>query len=137
MTNRRSDVLVVEDDPDLVEIVRLMLDTLGYDVRCTRNGREAIAAVAQKKPAVVLLDMLMPVMDGWECARELRARYGHTVPIVVMTAAEHAGVRADQVGAVDVLSKPFDIDHLLSVIARYAPTHSSDTTSSAAPPDNQ
>jgi CheY-like chemotaxis protein len=115
-----GDVLVVEDDPDLMEVVRIMLDASGYDVRCTRNGREAIAAVAQQKPAVVLLDMLMPVMDGWECARELRARYGHAVPIVVMTAAEHARARADQIGAVDdVLSKPFEMDQLLRVVGRY------------------
>ena len=120
MVETPGHVLVVEDDPDLMEIVRIMLDVSGYDVRCTRNGREAIAAVAQHKPAVVLLDMLMPVMDGWECARELRARYGRAVPIVVMTAAEHARARADEVGAVDdVLPKPFERDQLIRVVGRY------------------
>jgi CheY-like chemotaxis protein len=119
-----GDVLVVDDDPDLMEIVRIMLDSSGYEVRCARNGREAIEAVAQKKPAVVLLDMLMPVMDGWQCARELRARYGSGIPIVVVTAAEHARARADQAGGVDdVLPKPFDMDDLLRVVARYAATH--------------
>ena len=115
------DVLVVDDDPDLREIVREMLHLSGYEVRCAGNGQEAVEAVAQKMPAVVLLDMLMPVMDGWQCARELRARYGRAVPIVVVTAAEHARARADQIdGANDVLSKPFEMDDLLRLVARYA-----------------
>jgi len=120
MSDGSADVLVVDDDPDLREIVRMMLDCSGYQVRCAGNGKEAVEAVANRMPAVVLLDMLMPVMDGWQCARELRARYGRSVPIVVVTAAEHARARADQVGDVDdVLSKPFDMDDLLRVVARF------------------
>ena len=115
-----SDVLVVDDDPDLMEIVRIMVMSSGYEVRCARNGREAIERVEEKKPAVVLLDMLMPVMDGWQCARELRQRYGHDVPIVVVTAAEHVRARADEVGVDEVLPKPFEMDDLLRVVARYA-----------------
>jgi CheY-like chemotaxis protein len=66
------------------------------------------------------------VMDGWQCARELRTRYGRAVPIVVVTAAEHARARADQVGGVDgVLSKPFDMDDLLRVVARFVQRSSS------------
>jgi CheY-like chemotaxis protein len=117
-----ADVLVVDDDRDMREVVQMMLVVSGYEVRCARNGREAVEAVADRRPAVVLLDMLMPVMDGWQCARELRARYGSGVPIVVVTAAEHARARADQIGDVnDVLSKPFEMDDLLRVVARYAP----------------
>jgi CheY-like chemotaxis protein len=122
------DVLVVDDDEDLTEMVRIMLVTSGYRVRCVRNGREAIAAVAQRMPSIVLLDMLMPVMDGWQCARELRARYGRRVPIVVMTAAEHARARAGQVGIDDVLSKPFDMDDLLRVVARHGQKIADDVT---------
>jgi CheY-like chemotaxis protein len=65
--------------------------------------------------------MLMPVMDGRQCARELRARYGDTVPIVVVTAAEHARARASEIGDVaDVLAKPFEMDDLIRVVERYA-----------------
>jgi CheY-like chemotaxis protein len=116
-----SDVLVVDDDPDLTEVVRMMLEASGYKVRCAGNGREALGAVAQKMPAVILLDMRMPVMDGWDCAMELRARYGRSVPIIIVTAAEHAQARADQVGINVVLGKPFDFSDLLSVVARYVP----------------
>jgi CheY-like chemotaxis protein len=129
MTDTRADVLVVDDDPDLREVVRTMLDISGYEVRCAKNGKEAVDAVAQKTPAVILLDMLMPVMDGWQCARELRARYGDAVPIVVVTAAEHARARANEIGGVDdVLSKPFDMDELLRVVGRYAEKNGADVS---------
>jgi len=123
MTDTPADVLVVDDDPDLMEIMQVMLHSSGYEVRCACNGREAIEAIAQKMPAVVLLDMLMPVMDGSQCAKELRARYGRNLPIVVVTAAEHAQARAAQAGVVidAVLAKPFEMEHLLRVVARYLP----------------
>ena len=81
-------------------------------------------------PDLILLDMLMPVMDGWQCARELRARYGRSVPIVIVTAAEHARASAAQIGADAVLSKPFEVS--LKVVARHvvkAANAASDTPS--------
>jgi CheY-like chemotaxis protein len=118
----QPDVLVVDDDPDLLETMHTMLDLEGYEVRCVRNGQEALEAAAEKLPGVVLLDMLMPVMNGWECARELRARFGQRVPIVVVTAAEHAHARAARIGGVaGVLQKPFDMDDLLEIVSRYVP----------------
>ncbi|HKE83160.1 MAG TPA: response regulator [Vicinamibacterales bacterium] len=119
---RAPHILLVDDDPDLVEILRILLEDCGYSVRCARNGREALESVAQERPAVILLDMLMPVMDGWRCAREVRARYGRGVPIVVVTAAENARARANTVGSIDeVLAKPFDIQELLRIVDRYVP----------------
>ena len=119
---RAPHILLVDDDPDLVEILRILLEDRGYSVRCARNGREALESVAEERPAVILLDMLMPVMDGWRCAREVRARYGRGVPIVVVTAAESARARANTVGSVDeVLAKPFDIGELLRIVNRYVP----------------
>jgi len=115
-----SDILIVDDDPDMVETMLLILSHAGYAVRGARNGLDALAAVAERRPALVLLDMLMPVMDGWRCAQELRARYGHGLAIVVLTAAEHAGARASEVAADGVLAKPFEIDDLLAVVTRYA-----------------
>jgi DNA-binding response OmpR family regulator len=114
-----EDVLVVDDDPDMVELMLIVLEQAGYAARSARNGREALSAAAERTPALVLLDMLMPVMNGWECAYELRARYGSELKIVVVTAAEHPRARADEVGADDVLPKPFDMSNLLRVVARY------------------
>ena len=125
-THLPTDVLFVDDDPDLRGAVRTILNLGGYEARCVANGEEALEAVAEKMPAVVLLDMLMPVMNGWECATELRARFGRNVPIVVVTAAEHAQARAAQIGGVaDVLQKPFDMDDLFRVVARYVPKKAS------------
>lgn len=114
------DVLVVEDDPDMADVVLRVLQMAGYTANRVENGEQALAAVERLKPSVVLLDVLMPVMDGWECARALRIRYGCSLPIVLATAAEHAGGRAAELGANDVLPKPFGLQDLLEVVGRYA-----------------
>src|SRR5262249_846275 len=118
-TEVNGDVLVVDDDPDMVEVMLLVLKGAGYAARSAQNGRDALVAAEAQKPGLVLLDMLMPVMDGWSCARELRARYGASLPIVVVTAAEHAGARAAQIGADGVLPKPFEVHDLLEFTQRY------------------
>ena len=100
-------------------MVKAVLDSEGYRCRYAANGRQALDEVAAAMPAVILLDMLMPVMNGWDCARALRARYGQGLPIVVMTAAEHAEARRNDVGADDVLSKPFDLHELLRIVAAH------------------
>jgi len=114
-----GDVLVVDDDADMAEVMEMILSEAGYRVRSARNGREALEVVAARKPDLVLLDMLMPVMDGWQCARELRARYGRAIPIVVVTAAEHARARAEEVGSDGVLSKPFELSLLLRLVRQH------------------
>ena len=114
-----GDVLVVDDDPDMVEVIRLVLGQADYRTRGAENGKQALQAVEERLPSLVLLDMLMPIMSGWQCAKELRATYGRQLPIVVMTAAEHARARSDEVEADDVLSKPFEIAELLRVVAKH------------------
>jgi DNA-binding response OmpR family regulator len=111
-------VLVVEDDQDLSALLELVLSDAGYRVRLASDGRDALARVEEEMPGVILLDMRMPVMNGWEFAREFRARHGHTCPLVVVTAAENARLRADEIGAEGWLSKPFDLDEVLSMVER-------------------
>src|ERR671914_981870 len=82
-------VLVVDDDTSILDTVSAILSGEGYDVVSAATGQEALAAVARKQPLLILLDMRMPVMDGWAVARSLREQ-GISVPIVVMTAAESA-----------------------------------------------
>lgn len=113
-------VLVVDDDPDMVEIILLVLRDAGYEATSVANGKQALEVIAQRMPALLLLDMMMPVMDGWECGRILRTRYGQDLPIVVITAAEHAAARGAEIGADAVLPKPFDLGELLKVVGRYA-----------------
>jgi CheY-like chemotaxis protein len=116
-----GDVLVVDDDPDMRDVITDLLQDAGYEVRCAENGERALAAAAARRPALVLLDMLMPVMDGRRCARELRAAYGRGLPIVVVTAAEHALASTREIEVDDVLRKPFDVHDLLRVVGRHAP----------------
>ena len=96
-----------------------LLEIWGFPARHAEHGKAALDAVESQMPAMVLLDMLMPVMDGWQCARELRARYGDSLPIVVVTAAEHARARSEEIAAEGVLAKPFGVDDLLSTVARH------------------
>jgi CheY-like chemotaxis protein len=113
-------ILVVEDDSDLVSLMELVLTDAGYRVRTAPEGGAALARVAEEMPGLILLDMRMPGMNGWEFAREFRARHGRAAPIVVVTAAENARARAAEVEADGWLSKPFEIDDVLRIVARHA-----------------
>jgi len=117
--NRCNDVLIVDDDPDMIEVIELVLRDAGYPTRGALNGRQALEAVAAGMPALIVLDMLMPFMDGWQFAREFHARYGTGTPIVVATAAEHIDGSRGEVGAADVLPKPFEVSDLLRVVAQH------------------
>lgn len=111
-------VLVVDDDTSILDTVSSILSGEGYDVVSAASGKEALEAVARKQPVVILLDMRMPVMDGWAVARALRSQ-GISVPIVVMTAADSAKRWADEVGAEGYLAKPFGLDELLMAVERF------------------
>jgi len=116
---RRASVLVVEDDPDLLALVEMLLADAGRRVRTAPEGRAALARVAEEMPGLILLDMRMPGMSGWEFAHEFRARHGAGCPIVVVTAAENARRRAEEIGADAWLAKPFDLDDLLALVDRF------------------
>ena len=119
---RCEDVLVVDDDADMIEVIQLVLQDAGYRTRSALNGQEALEAVESGgMPALIVLDMLMPVMNGWQFAEAFHALYGRDVPIVVATAAEHVRSRSDGIGAVGVLPKPFEVSDLLRVVSRHAP----------------
>lgn len=112
-------VLVVEDDPDLLALMEMILSEAGRRVRTARDGVAALERVDEELPALVFLDMRMPGMNGWDFAREFRARYGRPCPIVVVTAAEDARLRAEEIGADAWLAKPFDIADVLAIADRY------------------
>jgi len=114
-----SRVLVVEDQDDIREFVALVLQNEGYCVATADNGAVALEVVGRKPVGVVLLDMRMPVMDGWAFADAYRRGPGPHAPIVVLTAAQDAAARAAQIKADAYLGKPFELDDLLDVVARY------------------
>jgi len=114
-----SPILVVEDDPDLLALLEMILSEAGRRVRTAREGHAALARVGEEMPGLILLDMRMPGMNGWEFAREFRVRHGRACPIVVVTAAENARRRAEEIGADGWLAKPFDLDDVLHMVARF------------------
>ncbi|HEX3761825.1 MAG TPA: response regulator [Kofleriaceae bacterium] len=110
-------MLIVDDDPDMLDLVEQAIVDRGYRAARANNGEEALARTAEAEPQLILLDMRMPVMDGWSFARVFRERYGRLIPIIVMTAAEDSKLRADEVGAEADLGKPFELERLYEVVA--------------------
>jgi CheY-like chemotaxis protein len=109
-------ILVVDDDTAIREVVAEVLEDEGYAVAMASSGEEALAVVERAEPALVVLDMRMPIMNGWEFARELSVRSAGRIPILVMTAAVDAVQRAAEIGAAGTLSKPFDLDELVAMV---------------------
>lgn len=114
-------VLVVDDDEAIRDLLSYLLAEEGFEVTVAVHGAEALRQVEQSPPHVILLDMRMPVMDGWQFASAYRQRAGPHAPIICMTAAHDVAQRAAQIGAQGVLAKPFDIDTLLTMLADYVP----------------
>ena len=112
-------MLVVEDDSDLAALVQMIVTDAGYEVRTAGDGAEALARVGERIPGLILLDMRMPVMNGWEFAREFRSRFGRAAPIVVVTAAENARARAEEIDADGWLEKPFELEDLVRMASRF------------------
>jgi two-component system OmpR family response regulator len=121
MTGIDRVVLVIEDDPDLADAVRLVLEDAGYRVRGAVDGQQAIDDIRQEMPGLILLDMKMPRMSGWEFVREFRAAYDHAVPIILFTAARDPRQHAVEIAADGYLAKPFEMDDLLAIVSRYLP----------------
>lgn len=110
-------ILIVDDDPSIRMTIREILELEGYPVATAENGAEALDAVERVHPVMVLLDMRMPVLDGWAFAREVRRR-GLALPILVMTAAQDARRWAAEINADGFLAKPFDLPDLLDAVER-------------------
>jgi two-component system, OmpR family, response regulator len=108
-------VLVVEDDPTILSLVCELLRDEGYDVASAASGHAGLASLEANRPDLIVLDMRMPGMDGWQFATELKAR-GIEIPVVVMTAARDAERSASEIGAAAYVSKPFDIDEMASLV---------------------
>ena len=110
-------LLVVDDDPTIREMLDMVFVSEGYEVITAAHGAAALALVDQTRPHVILLDMKMPVMDGWEFLRQYRQRPGAKVPVVVLTAAQDDRRQVvDDIGAQEYISKPFAIDDLLRAV---------------------
>jgi len=112
-------ILVVDDEPQVVWVLQLALDAEGYEVLTARNGLEALTQIAEGHPELMVLDVMMPRMDGWSVMREISKLPASERPRVVMVTALASGrdrATAAELGVDAYVPKPFDMDHLLGVL---------------------
>ncbi len=117
MSDQKKTVLVVEDEEDILALLHFNLIKAGYDADCASHGEEALKAVAAKKPDLILLDLMLPGIDGLEICRRLRNdEETSEIPIIMLTARgeEEDIVRGLELGADDYVTKPFSIKVLLA-----------------------
>jgi excisionase family DNA binding protein len=117
-------VLLVDDDEKLRKLVRVNLESEGYTVREAGSADEGLSAIAAAKPDLVLLDVMMPHVDGWEMLRQIQDQYGlGAIPVVMFSgeADEQAQAQATSSGAHAFVGKPFDLQQLIDQTKQIAP----------------
>jgi CheY-like chemotaxis protein len=108
-----GDILVVDDDGDIRDSLAALLHVLGYRVRTCANGQEAVAAIERVRPALVLLDLMMPIMNGWEVVDWVKRYQLISIDqVLIMSAADSPSL------GVAWVRKPFTLDEILDVIRR-------------------
>ena len=112
-------LLIVDDDPDICQVLQDRLESLGYDVETAGNALEAMLAMGKMLPSGILLDFMLPAIDGLDVLREVRRLYP-MLPVVIITANkdERFAERAMAAGADDVLLKPVENEHFKQVVRR-------------------
>jgi two-component system, chemotaxis family, chemotaxis protein CheY len=112
-------ILVVDDEPDIRHVVADVLTDAGYAVATACNGAEALDHVRQTRPDAVLLDLMMPIMDGWSFLRECHTQgVCEGVPIGIMSAAHNAGATVNMWNVNALIAKPFALEELLTAVER-------------------
>jgi DNA-binding response OmpR family regulator len=116
---QRASVLVVDDEPQVVWMLQFSLQAEGFETFAARDGRTALAEINEHHPKVVLLDIMMPVMDGWSVLEQVRSLPPEDRPRVIVVSARSSlrdRAKAAELGADAFVPKPFNVDDLLSVL---------------------
>ncbi len=115
-------ILVVDDEADLVETIRFPLEMEGFNVLVSYNGEDALNQARKENPDLILLDLMLPKLDGYKVCRLLKfdERYKH-IPILMLTAKtqEKDKLLGKETGADEYITKPFDIDELMKKVKAY------------------
>jgi len=121
---KKKCILVVDDEPDIVTLVKSRLEANGYEVISAYNGKDGIEKALEAQPDMILLDLMMPIMDGYEAGQKLKDNpLTKDIPLILFTAAsaeEVAKKGAETIEAIDYVVKPFDDAALLFLINRIA-----------------
>jgi DNA-binding response OmpR family regulator len=115
----RGKVLIIDDDPDVLQLLRLVLERAGYSPALAGDGLTGLRRIREEHPLVVLLDVMMPLMDGWKVLETLSAAPTRP-PVVVISAksTERDRARAFELGAAEYLAKPFTPESVVETVAR-------------------
>ncbi|MCJ7746267.1 MAG: response regulator [Desulfobacterales bacterium] len=115
-------ILIVDDEVDLVETVRFPLELEGFDVLVSYNGEDALNQARKEKPDLIILDLMLPKLDGYKVCRLLKfdERYKH-IPILMLTAKtqEKDKILGKETGADEYITKPFEMDYLMEKVKAY------------------
>jgi two-component system, cell cycle response regulator DivK len=120
--SKRKCILVVEDQPDSRQIIRDMLASTDYEITEAENGEEALAAITKQRPDLILMDVQMPIMDGYTATRRIKADTAlRSIPIIAVTSYALSGEekKARAAGCDDYVPKPFSPRELLAKIRDY------------------
>ena len=117
-------ILVVDDDNSNLELARKILGASGYDVLLARDGHEAVKAAVTSSPDLILMDLSLPGLNGWEAVQQIRNRVARAIPIVALTAHAMAGDREQALaaGCTEYLAKPYKPVDLRAKISSLLPT---------------
>jgi DNA-binding response OmpR family regulator len=128
-------ILVVDDEQQLALAVKIRLQSHGYQVVTANNGQMALEVAEKERPDLVILDVLMPVMDGYSTLRELNAKFGRgKLPIIILTARDRMKDLFELEGIEDYVIKPFDHEDLLIRIERVFKRRAAKASAPAASP---
>lgn len=118
LSNRKK-ILLIDDEPELIKAVEIRLKSIGYEVALSYDGRAGIDKAKEIKPDLILLDLLMPIMDGYSAAKILKddPETKH-IPVIILTASQREDLktRCRELGVTSFIMKPFETSDLLMVV---------------------
>lgn len=115
-------VLIIEDDKSIRDSLAQLLEFEGYNVTGAANGQEGLDCLQGLEPCMILLDLMMPIMDGWQFSSQVKADPKLSrIPLVLISADGNIHQKAQQVQALGYLKKPINVDRLLGTIKQYCP----------------
>jgi two-component system, OmpR family, response regulator len=117
--NAQVRILVIEDDPSIQEFMSMALQDEGYEVKVAANGAVALQLLNTFQPDLILLDMLMPIMDGKAFLEKYHQLPASRAPIIALSASRNLKSIVKPLGVNDFLGKPFDLDELLGCVAKH------------------
>jgi len=118
----KSKILVVDDEPDILKVVTFILKKTGYEIFSAVDGKEALKLIKDKRPDLILLDLRLPVIDGYEVCRKVKSDDSlKAIPVLLLTASgvDSVAQKAQTLGAEDFIIKPFSKEDLLKKINKY------------------